>query len=864
MLMQNIKGSQGILFIYALFVAIISMLVLRGMLLSPSESDRAIFFGLSIPRLILSLGLLVTFIFFALITIMAWRDHEWAERTLEKWFGGGNFSRVITWFAGISLGLGWIGCFLPPYRVGILTNYWISIRPLMIFILVMSLTTLAVIVIKRSRLRMHHLKISKTHSLTILLFIISLLILGTMFYSGFGIRLSDDFWYGAGVPILSSQLILVIACGILVLHIEKRFKSGLLDVIIFLLTYLLTAILWVHEPLQASFVFPGPHPPSHVLYPYADAATFDSASQFALIGQGILNGQSFERSLYASFLVFLHTLAGQDYEKMMAIQAGIFAIFPALIYLIGRSLNIRAVGFAAASLAIWRGINAIAASSLIDMANPKMILTDFPAAIAMAIIILLTCEWLKSPAQKSHYPLWIGGAIGFGFILRTNILILLVFIPLYAFFKLSTERKKWLISSFLILLGVIVITLPWELRNQSRGGVIYGSYLAKFQFVIQQRYLSPTEPGGSLPEPNEHGLAPISLKSTNAILEMTRSTTDIGQDTKLCNTVACFAPNHFLHNIVTSILVLPTSLQMDDLRHTVKDIYPYWRPDWDGSFTALSLFFFLLNVFFIVLGVSIAWDKLHLPGLAPLAIFIFYNISTGLGRTSGGRYLVPMDWIISIYFLLGVFYLITWFANNIGIQWELFSTQVRHEGSQNPNSFNLSRVTLILAALFGLGSLIPLSESFYQSRYQDTNATQALMEHEQEVESAGLSMSDIDLFLKNPNAELLIGRILYPRYYPIDRGEIFIYPYVTMGFPRTAFSLIGPHGDQGVVLPGDVPKYFPHAADALVLGCNEEKYLDALAVILLDDSGAIYTRSPKSDLQCPLKQPVCNSNRVCR
>ena len=864
MLMQNIKGSQGILFTYALFVAIMSMLVLRGMLLSPSESDRAIFLGLSIPRLFLSLGLLITFIFFALITIMAWRDHEWAERTFEKWFGGGNFSRVITWFAGISLGLGWIGCFLPPYRVGILTNYWISIRPFMIFVLVISLATLAVIVIKRSRLRMHHLKISKTHSLTFLLLIIVLLILGTMFYSGLGIRISDDFWYGAGVPILSSQLILAIVCGIFFLHIENRFNSGLLDLIIFLLIYIVTAILWVREPLQASFVFPGPHPPGHVLYPFADSATFDSASQFALIGQGILNGQSFERSLYASFLIILHTLAGQDYEKMMAIQAGIFAIFPALIYLIGRSLNIRAVGFAAGSVAMWRGINSIAASNLIDMANPKMILTDFPAAIAMAIIILLTCEWLKSPAQKSHYPLWIGGTIGFGFILRTNFLMLLPLIPIYSFFRLSPERKKWLVSSFLILLGVILITLPWELRNQARGGMIYGSYIAKFQFVIQQRYLSPTEPGGLLPQPNDRGLALLSLKSTDVILELSRSARDIGQDTKLCNTVACFAPNHFLHNIVTSILALPTSLQMDDLRHTVKGTYPYWRPDWEGSFTSLSLFFFLLNVFFIVLGVSIAWDKLHLPGLAPLAIFIFYNISAGLARTSGGRYLVPMDWIISIYFLLGVFYLITWFANNFGIPWELFSTQVRPESSQRPNALNLSRATLILAALFGLGSLIPLSESFYQSRYQDTNGTQVLMEREKLVVSAGMSMSDIDLFLKNPNAELLVGRILYPRYYPIDRGEIFIYPYVTMGFPRTAFTLIGPHGERGVILPGDTPKYFPHAADALVLGCTEEKYLDALAVIFLDDSGTIYTRAPKSDLQCPLRQPVCNSNRVCR
>jgi hypothetical protein len=862
--MQKLKGPQGILLVYTFFVAIVSVFVLRGMLLSPSESGSAIFLGLSFPRLIISLGLLITFIFFTSITIKALRNWDWAEKTLEEWFGGGRSSRVTIWVAGISLGLGWIGCFLPSYRVGNLGNYWISLRPIMVFILILSLATLATIVINRSRFRIHDLKFSKTNYLTLLLFFISLLVLGMMLYSGFGIRTSDDFWYGAGVPILAPQLILALFCGIFFLQFEKRFSSERSDVIVFMLIYIVTAILWVREPLQGSFVFLGPHPPNHALYPFADSAIFDSASQFALIGQGILNGQSYERSLYSSFLIFLHLLAGQDYEKMMAIQAGVFAIFPALIYLIGRSLNIRAVGFVAAIVALWRGVNSIAASNLIDMANPKMILTDFPAAIAMAVIILLTCEWLKSPAQKSHYPLWIGGAIGFAFILRTNFLMLLPLIPLYAFFKLSPERKKWLISSFLILLGVILITLPWELRNQARGGIIYGSYLAKFRFVIEQRYLPPTEPGSSLPQAAEPVLTLLSLKNTNVILELSKSTTPATQDVGPCDTVSCFAPNHFLHNIVTSILILPTSPQMDELRHTVKDVYPYWRPDWDGSFNPSSLFFFVLNMFFIVLGVRVAWDKLRIPGLTPLAIFVFYNISTGLARTSGGRYLVPMDWIISIYFLLGLFQIITWFANNIGVKWELFSTPVIRETSQNVPQRNVSNIILIPVVLFGLGSLIPLSESFQQPRYQETEATQVFMKHEQVVVSSGISMRDIDSFLKNPNAELLIGRILYPRYYPIDRGEIFIYPFVTMGFPRTAFNLIGPHGDRGVVLPGDTPKYFPHAADALVLGCKEKQYLDALAVILLDDSGAIYTRSPTSELACPLQQPVCNSNRVCK
>ncbi|MEO7839886.1 MAG: hypothetical protein ABIU06_11095, partial [Anaerolineales bacterium] len=780
------------------------------------------------------------------------------------WFGGDPFSKGVAWLSCISFGLGWIGCFLPSYRVGIFVNYWIRIRPAMIFILIVSLATLTVFVIRQGKLSIREIRTSKAFHLSLRLFLGCLLILGIMLASGFGVHSAEDFWYGAGVPILASQLIGAIIGGIIFLQIEKNWNWGRSDFIVFLLIYTITAILWVREPLQGSFLFPGPYPPNHVLYPFADAATFDSAGQFAMIGQGILNGQFFERSLYVSFLVYLHLFLGQDYEMLMAVQAGIFAIFPGIVYLIGRSLNIRAVGFACAIIAMLRGINSIAASNMIDMANPKMILTDFPAAIGMALIILLTCEWLKLSTRERLNALWICGAIGFTLMLRPNALIFLLFIPLYAFLRFSPEWKKWLTSSFLIILGVIAITLPWELRNQARGGVVYGSFLAKFQNVIRERYPSPTEPGGFLPQPKGQILTVASLKSTQTILELNPSTAVAVQSTGRCNSVFCFASNHFLHNIMTSLLIMPTSPILDDLRHTVKESNPYWNPKWDGSFTGITLYVFILNIFFITLGIGVAWNKYRLHGLAPLAVFMFYNVSNALARTSGGRYLVPMDWVISIYFLLGVFQIVTWLATTVGIKWELFSTPSEQNVSQNIASKNITSAMMILIALFSFGSLVPLSETFHSHRYQNINVTRALIEREQAITNAGMNIKEIETFLKNTNAELLLGRVLYPRYYPINRGEILLYPFVVMEFPRTAFTIIGPQGQRGVILPGPSPDYFPHAVDALVLGCKEEKYLDALAVILLDESGAIYTRAPKSDLQCPLKQPVCNNNRVCQ
>jgi hypothetical protein len=683
-----------------------------------------------------------------------------------------------------------------------------------------------------------------------------------MLYTDFGVYAPEDYWYGAGVPILVSQLLVAIAGSILFLQAEKRWNVRRFDLIIFLLLYTITAILWAHEPLDPSFLFIGPYAPNRALYPFADGALYDTASQFALIGQNFLfyNGLFFERALYASFLVYLHSIVGQDYGHLMAAQAAIFAIFPALVYLIGKSLNVRAIGFAAAIVAMFRGANSIAASNMIDMANPKMMLTDFPTAIGMALITYLACEWLKRPQQRWQYALWIGGVIGLSIMLRTNAVLLLLFVPFVVFLSFPFQWKTLIASSFLMLLAVFAITLPWELRNQSLGGKMYSSLITKFQNVIDLRYRKPLPPESSFPQ--ENILSSLSLKQTQVLLEIYKDPKRIQQPS--CNTIVCFVPNHFLHNVVTSVLVLPTSPILDDLRHTVKESYLYWQPDWNGSFPNTSILVFGLNIFFIVLGISGAWHQQRLVGLVPLTIFVFYNISNGFARTSGGRYIVPIDWILTIYFLLGVFQTIVLFANALGMGWTLFpesSEQERPRQRFLKNDF--SRTLVILAILFGLGALIPLAETLHPDRYQNFDISKILSEHRAQIASAGLSLPEINSFLENPKAEIFVGRALYPRYYIENEGEVHFYPVVVMGFPRLTFTLIGNEGEKGIVLPGEKPSYFPHAVDTLVLGCKEKRYVDALAVIILDETGAVYTRSPASPLQCPLKQPVCDNNHNC-
>src|SRR5215213_8978730 len=220
--MQNTNGSQGIIVAYSSFLALAAIFILGGMISSPSEPGNALVFGLSLPRLILALGLFAVFVFFAFISFKASKDPAWTKTVFGEWFGKSRLSRMVAWLAGISLGLGWIGCFLPAYRAGPLGVHWERIRPAMVFILIASLATLAVFLLKRSRFTIQDLKLSRTLRLSLLLFLPSLLLLGVMLYSGFGVYAPEDYWYGAGVPILVSQLITALLGGVLFLWAENQ------------------------------------------------------------------------------------------------------------------------------------------------------------------------------------------------------------------------------------------------------------------------------------------------------------------------------------------------------------------------------------------------------------------------------------------------------------------------------------------------------------------------------------------------------------------------------------------------------------------------------------------------------------------
>ncbi len=173
---------------------------------------------------------------------------------------------------------------------------------------------------------------------------------------------------------------------------------------------------------------------------------------------------------------------------------------------------------------------------------------------------------------------------------------------------------------------------------------------------------------------------------------------------------------------------------------------------------------------------------------------------------------------------------------------------------------------------------MPLTERLFPRRYvvkPDASIMQTLNVSPDQLESMGLDAAALESFLAQPGAGMWQGRALYPRFYDIGKGETASdFPYNIQPYPRLAFTLIGPQGQSGVVLPGRVQtgRRILSGVDVLVLGCYTPlqtgglttMQIDALAVLPFDRAESATLRDPLPPLECPLRAPVCVDQATCR
>ena len=386
-------------------------------------------------------------------------------------------------------------------------------------------------------------------------------------------------------------------------------------------------------------------------------------------------------------LTVLHILAGQNYLPVVQLQAVILALFPAILYLIGKLIHSRTAGILVGIFVIFQQTNSIAATLLIQVSHSRLMMTEFPTAFGIALLSLVLIYWMKHPQVSSIAPMLAGGILGTLILTRTNPLFLVPFVILLIILLFGRHWKKWLGASTLLLAGIMLVIGPWFFANRTPEGRFFIE--EKIGAVFTTRYddtesapISEGSTSGSQPSPTISPSETTSPRNGGILRVASRLGSRI-------QAAFQFTPKHFIHNLVMSVLILPLSRSIGENEYldvTLKA--PYWRLDWQGALPLEKQIFLFVNLFILSIGIGASWKYSKLAGLVPLIMLVGYYLSNALGRTSGSRYLVPTDWVVLFYFGVGLVQLSIWWAVFLGFR------QDREESRSNGNRLNAKTGTL--------------------------------------------------------------------------------------------------------------------------------------------------------------------------
>jgi len=642
-------------------------------------------------------------------------------------------------------------------------------------------------------------------------------------------------WGPPGTPITFGQALSVFMAGmgLAIFHLligARWIRSGwILDALIFLGLWALTAFLWRGQPMIPSHFAPEPMPPNFEYYPNSDAAIFDKSSYELLYGAGF-DAQLIRRPVYVGLLAVFHRIAGPSYEGTIFLQILFLAFIPALVYLLAAGLSNRLAGLLAGGLIALREANAIRLSGEIVASHAKLMMSDLATMLGVAVILYISITLLAKRERNSWTLAILGACIGLTILVRAQTLIVLPVVLLF-FIVNRKPVKTGLREALIVFLGLALILAPWVWRNWNLTGTFVLDDRGEERLLARNYSTNPT----ALPLPMENeSEREFSARLKKEIFDYAAA--------HLAD-VLFFVSNHFFHNLMNGVIYI-APIYSNESPEGLLNRVPYWGT-WDGRVAASNSAFLLINLAIVALGAALAGREYKLAGWLPLIIFIVYSGGNALVRSSGWRFSLPVDWIILMYYCLALAYA----PSKIGA---LFYRGAA-PGSNPKEESRVKRSYLppvIFSLLFIAGAAVPLAERMIPTHDFSTPTAQA---SETLAASQILPRAELDAFLQQDDAVLLSGVALYPRYFrPNSRIHLADAPET---FTYLHFWLIGSDDDQIVLPLQNVPGGVPHTTAVSVLGCKTEGYISAWAVIVHSRPGQILIRDPQPPLSCPLTEP---------
>jgi hypothetical protein len=673
-------------------------------------------------------------------------------------------------------------------------------------------------------------------------------------WSRIGLKPETYGWHTPGTPITLPQLLIALFFSLLFMLFRIRNKAWHLtlwgkrkfsfkfETFVFFVLWLTAFLVWQGEPMRKQTYFtPAPTAPNFEYYPYSDAGFYDTTSQSILIGEG-RNLKVILRPLYIFFLTTSHLIGGQNYNTIIAIQTLCLAFMPALVFLlVSRLGNYQSAGVLAAILVIFREKNSIALTNIIEVSHSKLLLSDLPTMAFTLLFVYALVNWLRK--TNTDYPLGIVAGASFGLVMlvRSQAQLLLPILLVGIVFSGGFQWRKIIQRVLIFTLGLFIVITPWVWRNYQVSGKPAIENTEFYLRLFASGYSEPTDvrdilPGESFDE--------YSVRIKSQIIRYI-----FNHPVKIARVYSTY----FIHNEISSVIYLPMSLRFYDLYSYVKSL-PFWDDPYINLANGYGVLFFL-NLGLIILGIAVAFDRLKFLGLFPLLIHLTYSFSVVTARISGWRFVLPVDWILQIYYSIGLIQLVVIIAS---VVWNKnLAVDTADNGLQNGtvhSPFFQGKTYLAMAGFLLIGLFLPMIELAMPVRYPSLSQNELIETYavdNLQLDGGGqITASALKKFLETePAATVLYGRALYPSYYEQGNfwGDSNSALMVAKQFDRLQFTLIGPVQSFAFIPLQDAPKYFPHASDVFVVGCKQGDFIKALIVKV---DSRLLSYSPWNGLTC--------------
>lgn len=799
-------------------ILIQSFAAVLWLLLIPKEAANAVFLGYSIRRLMLLIPLVLP-AFGAMYANLKLKKSE----TWRKWFEvERNKARlaIILILSGLFIALAvWSFIFLYHFLnlfsdVGIYNR----LMPLLILYLFVGIELPALVITIFYSVQKEHRKFLQIPWKS---FLVALFVIGFCFLliktTGWGQGSTRIVIVSLGVPLLEGQIwyitgiLLLISLAALawnaVPSAQRPHSIKHLDISVFLVLWLIAVVLWASLPLpDHNYFAPSVRPPNFEKNPFSDAEQYDYNSLYVLYGTA--DNFVISKPLYVSFLAVLHAIAGLDYVRVVYLQTLVIALFPGVLYLIGKELHSRLGGTAIALLAIFREINSIQASTMANVSNSKLLLSGMLATLLISLLVYTIVRWFKAPKKKiSIRAFIIGGIIGALILTRIQAMVLVPFGILLVFVRDFKNKKSILISILLMVLAVGLILAPVLIRNHAITGVYWVDNPSSSQglyryFVLGDDYGIEIPEANSMGEQLQRNISVISsafLRGFGYIMQ--------------------FTMDHFMRNEISSMLILPVRLgNQTKLSDFLKITQPFWAETYT-QFNVLNLFVLIINVAIIALGFSFAFQRNPWAVLSVIGLHVIYSLSSAIVRLAGWRFILPVDWIILAFYALGLVELTSvffqaafgWNIKALAANWAAYPA----ESAVNPNTWRGFLVSGLLMVF--IGGFIPIREAVLPSfvpQYEREDVCSAFISAAESSQTPELA-DDVAKYCEDERTSALMGYGVYPRLFLAGEGY-YDRPgdqrFGIQDYSRLVFRIIGKPNWSGFIETNRTDIEFPNGA----------------------------------------------------